>query len=151
MKEVAACGDASVWWASWWTPLKLHVLAAGPTSSSQKRWRNHFLFFFFFVILHLQHTKAPVCQREAKNPNLMLEEREKSAALIRSLSQPCRRSHPAAPTGVLPVCKRWEAGREPKRGENWQTPRYWMYSPPCYSSPAHPEASPKLLEKQINK
>lgn len=86
------------------------ILAIGTASSSQKRWRNHFVVF----ILHLQNTKAPVCQREEKNPTLMSEEREKSDALIHSLSQPCRLSHPAVPTGVLTVCKRWEVGREPE-------------------------------------
>lgn len=73
--------------------------------------------FCVLFILHLPHTKAPVCQWEAKNLTLLSKKREKSDALIRSLSQPCRLPHPATPTGVLTVCKRWEAGREPKGGK----------------------------------
>lgn len=59
--------------------------------------------FLFVVLLHLQHTKAPVRQRAAKNPTLMSEEKR------RVDPQPVaavRLSRPAAPTGVLPVCKR---------------------------------------------
>lgn len=42
----------------------------------------------------------------------------------------------SVPKGVLTICTRWEAER------------YCMYSPPCFTSPWHPEASLKLLVKK---
>lgn len=150
VKEATACGNASIWWASWWTPRKLLHLSSKLQAQHhppRRGGRNHIR----FLTLQPQHTKAHVCQRGAKNPTLKSEEREKSDALIRSLSQPCCLSHPAAPTGVLTVYKRWEAGREPKRGKTDRLRDIGCVLHLVTCSPAHPEASPKLLVKQINK
>lgn len=65
----------------------------------------------------------------------------------------CILSHPTVPKGVLTICTRWEAEGEGKEEANWQRERKreaerdWMHSPPCFTSPWHLEASPKLLVK----
>lgn len=140
--EATACGDASGWWAddaaSADTPPPRCVSAAGATSSSQTRWRNHFVFCSSASVPH--ETKLPFCQREERTPPLMSGKGRKAAA--------CRGGVDAWPVAATRVCKRWERTKE---GQIWQTRRNHMYSPPCYSPPEHPEAPPKLLVKQINK
>lgn len=131
----------------WSTSPPRCISAAGTTSSSPKRWRKHFVFFYSASATH-KSSRLPARDEESNfNVGGKREKRRvdpQPVAAMPTFSSCCadRSSY------SLWKMRRWGGSQE---GENWQTQRYGIYSPPCNSSLAHPEASPKRLVKQINK
>lgn len=126
-----------------------------------RRWRNRFS-HFLQLLLSLKRSVWVGKKKQARqgsnfypslSENRYTRVPRQSKRFHACCPSKCILSHPTVPKGVLTICTRWEAEGEGKEEANWQRERKreaerdWMHSPPCFTSPWHLEASPKLLVK----